>query len=461
MSSSPRGALRTGIALATALLTTAAVAPAAEAHDEPDRRAKAIGASWLNKRFDEGLLYAGFFDFESQQVVTFVDYGTTVEAGYALDAVGRTKLLPTVTAALADDVDSYITGADFSAPDDFSAGSTGKLLSYVADLGGDADPTSFGGTDLVERMELLTTDDGADAGRIADHDAEPFACGAKDDPVPCDWANLFGQMWATHGLLAVDSPEGPAALDFLLSRQCEDGSYLTFFDDVCGESSAGPDATALFVILLSEFAESDPDLEDALDRAVAVLSDAQRKNGSFADDNGVSNSNSTGLAGWALAVAGKDQAARRAAVWLRSLQVPGRSCDGALSRHRGAIAYNKGAYRAGREKGIDDVSQGEWHSVAAQALPVLAHAPSTHVKLAVDAPEKVKANGRKVKVKVKGLAQGERACVGIGKRTVVAVGRAEGKTVVVKIPAPKKAGKPKVKVLTANKTASDKIVAKR
>ena len=153
-----------GGSLLVAGLTTG-VAPA-HAHDDPDKLAKAIGATWLNGRLDDGLLHAAYDGGSGP--VEYVDYGGTVEAAYALDAVGRTRLLPRITNALEDSVDSYITGADFGTPGDKYAGPTGKLLAFVSDLGVDADPTAFGGTDLVAQMESLTTDAGPDAGQIAD-----------------------------------------------------------------------------------------------------------------------------------------------------------------------------------------------------------------------------------------------------------------------------------------------------
>lgn len=437
--------VRTGVAVASALLTTVALAPAASAHEDPDRRAKAIGAGWLNSRLDDGLLHAAY---SAGDTIEYVDYGTTVEAGYALDAVGRTKLLPRITDALEGTVDSYITGADFGSPDDVYAGPTGKLLAFVADLGGDADPTDFGGRDLVALLEGMTTDAGDDAGRIVDTGAS-------------DFANVFGQIWATRALLAVDSPEAPAALDYLLSTRCEAGFFPTYFTDDCATAAPGPDATAFVVILLSDYADTDPELATVVEESVDWLVGYQSKNGAFADDNGVANANSTGIGGWAVGLHDRKAAARKAAVWLRSLQVPGRSCDQKLARQRGAIAYSKAAYNQGRRNGIVALTAGEWQAVAAQALPALAHAPSTHVKLAVDAPEKVKAGGPKVRVRVDGLAQGERACVGIGTRTVTVVGGPEGKPVFAKVAVARPTGKKTVKVLSANATASDAIVAKR
>ncbi|KAA1425633.1 hypothetical protein [Nocardioides antri] len=431
---------RYGAALVGGALAVSLTAAPAQAHEDPDRLPKAIGTTWLSSRLDDGLLHAAYDG--GSGAVSYNDYGGTVEAAYALDAIGRTRLLPRITGALAETVDSYITGADFGAPDDHYAGPTGKLLSFVSDLGGDADPAAFGGTDLVARMEALT----GESGRIAD------AGGS-------DFANVYGQTWAARGLLNVGSPEAEAAVDFLLTQQCSGGHFLSFFTDTCDGSAAGPDATAFAVVLLHEHAAGDPELAAALAKATDWLVGWQARNGSLSDDNGIANANSTGLGGWAFSVAGRDRAAKRAAIWLRSRQVPGRSCDKALAGERGAIAYDKRAYAAGRRSGISALVAGEWQTVAAQALPALAHAPSTHVPLAVDAPERVEA-GSRVRVRIEGLAEGERACVGIGRRTVAIVGGREGDPVFARVTVRQPAGKRAVKVLTADDTAIDRIVAR-
>jgi hypothetical protein len=434
------GAAALGGSLLVAGLAVGA-APA-QAHDEPDALAKTIGANWLNGRLDDGLLHAAYAGGSGP--VTYVDHGGTVEAAYALDAVGRARLLPRITDALEGTVDSYVTGADFGAPDDTYAGPTGKLLAFAAELGDGSDPAAFGGTDLIALMEAMTTDSGGSAGRIV-------------DDAPLDYANVYGQIWAARGLLAVGSPEASTAVDFLLSQQCADGHFRSFFTDTCGATAPGPDATAFAVVLMHDYATDGSDLAAAVDKATAWLVDWQGRRGGLADDKGVVNANSTGLAGWAFGLEGRNRAAKQAAVWLRARQVPGRGCDGKLARQRGAIAYSNRAYAQGRRNGIGALVAGEWQTAAVQALPALAHAPSTHVALAVDAPERV-LPGSRPRVRIDGLAPGERACVGIGRRLVPVVGKAEGETVVVRITVAKRKGERTVRLLTANDSAIDRIV---
>ena len=425
---------RVGAAALGVSLLAAAVAPA-QAHDEADKTAKAIGAGWLNSRLGDGLLHAAYDGGSGP--VDYADYGGTVEAAYALDAVGRTRVIPKIADALEGTVDAYITGGSDS---ELYAGPTGKLLAFVSDLGGDADPTAFGGTDLVQRMEDLTTE----SGRIAD--VSGFG----------DYANVFGQIWATRGLLNVDSPEASAALDYLLSQQCADGHFPTYFDSC---SPAGPDGTAFAVILLHDYAAGDADLAAALDKGTDWLVDWQGRNGGLADDNGVVNADSTGLGGWAFGIEGRAKAAQKAAIWLRALQVAGRPCDQRLARQRGAIAYDKAAFKAGRNHGITQLTAGQWQTVEAQALPALAAAPAADYPFGVASPARLPAGGR-TSVQVQGLAPGERACVGIGRHLKAVTGRKDDLPFNVRIDVPSRKGPVTVKLQAANRVTTDSAVVR-
>lgn len=450
---SPHTLRRTGAAALAGLLAAGLglAGPSARAATDPAPAAK--GAIWLQGRLHaDGLLHAAYDGGSGP--VDYVDYGGTIEAAYALDAVGRTGKLAAITAGLQSSVDSYVTGVDYGEPGDLAAGPTGKLLAFVTDLGGDASPTDFGGTDLVARMESLTTD----SGRIADTDVAPYYCGSSYDQ-PCDYANVYGQTWATRGLLNVGSPEAGAALGFLLDQQCADGHFPSFFGDACDATSTGPDATAFAVILLHDKAAGDPTLATALDDAAAWLRSAQAGNGSFADDNGHANADSTGLAAWALRELGADRAARKAAVWLRALQVPGRSCDGALDDQRGAVAYDRSAYADGRADGITQLSGGQWQTVAVQSLPALSFAPSTLEPLQVYVARRVDAGGT-ARVRVLGLAPGERGCVGFGDKLQPVVGAADGDSVAVDVHVPRQTGTLRVKALSATDSVTARTLSR-
>ena len=200
MSSSLRSALRRGgtAVLGGTLVASGLVlggpAPSAHAHDGDPVPAQ-IGAGWLESELTGGVIHNDHFGFD--------DFGATVEAAYALDAVGDRSSMGAIIDALRTNADAYTSpGAEVW------AGSTGKLLSFVQDLTG-GNPRNFGGVDLVAQMESVTGSNG----RIAD--VSSFG----------DFANTFGQAWAARGLTLAGSPEAPAAVDFLLDQQCGGGYF--------------------------------------------------------------------------------------------------------------------------------------------------------------------------------------------------------------------------------------------
>ena len=151
----------------------------------------------------------------------------------------------------------------------------------------------------------------------------------------------------------------------------------------------------------------------AVKKAVAWLVDKQGANGSFGGGTSTetANTNSTGLAGWALAEAGKTKQAGMAAVWVRTFQV-GRAnpCSGSLAKQVGAVAYDVDGYEAGWTKGITKKSSDQWRRASAQALPVLRWAPRADGPLTATAPAAVPA-GTSFKIALDGVAPGQRVCV--------------------------------------------------
>ena len=115
-------------------------------------------------------------------------------------------------------------------------------------------------------------------------------------------------------------------------------------------------------------------------KAVAWLEDTQRADGSFTDTGkakGIANSNSTGLAGWALGEAGASKAAAQGGGL--GAQPPGRRRQPvrrqAAPRTPGAIAYDDDAYGTAQGFGIKKKTSDQWRRASAQALPVLRWAP--------------------------------------------------------------------------------------
>jgi len=402
------GSVAGGALAATAALAGLAPAPAAQA----DPTAVDPGADWLVTQIDDGVVNDPQWG---------PDYSLSIDAARALAAVGAHQAeVDDVLTAMSTHVEDYVTFAGVT-----SGGSLGKLLAFVTDEG--ADETAFGGENLVSRLESLVIDEGAAAGRVTNS-------GGEFD------ANVFGQTYAVHGLLQSESAtEDAAALDFLLQQQCDEGFFRLYFtddksapDQTCdGADEEVPpvDVSALVVIELHQLATADPDLEAALDAAVDWIVKQQAEDGSFRG-SGVEgpNANSTGLAGWALHLAGETQAAARAATWIRGLQVPGLACDRKVEPEIGAIAYDPATYEAGVEDGIGDADLYQWRTAAVQALPALQAAP-TGGDLAIAAPRFIE-GGTRVDFQVTGMAPGERGCVSFGRKTAPVVADQDGNATV-------------------------------
>lgn len=413
------GAAALGAAVLAPGLVLAGPAPAAQAH-AADPQPGQSGATWLIGELTGGLLHNDQFDFD--------DYGATVEAAYALDAVGAAPDIAPIADALEANAENYTAPGS-----DVYAGSTGKLLSFVLDHTPD-DPTAFGGLDLVAQMEGVTKN----SGRIEDVSA--FG----------DFSNVFGQAWAVRGLTLAGSVEAEAALEFLLGRQCGPGFFHLDFGTACGAPVPPVDTAAQVVILIHDLTIDDPALDAARDAAVADavawMRARQAADGSF--DGGTAtegpNANSTGLAGRAFDLTGKHAPAEKAATWIRGRQVVGLDCEGGLSDEAGAIAYDNAAYNTGVARGIRVKTASQWHFATIQALPALSVAPASDAgEIRIGRlPSFLDGGGRQV-VGLRGLAPGERACVSIGRNVRRAVGAADGRAA-ARIPVPDRTGRVQV-----------------
>lgn len=345
-------ALVAGTATALAVMTggTPAVAGAA------DKQQAAAG--WLAGELTGGVAVNDQYDFD--------DYGLSIDAGLALRAQGlKARKVEKISSALAGAVDSYTTGADFGS-DDVYAGATAKLTSFVARTGGD--PAAFGGVDLVERLEGLVSTQAPTTGRIQDRSS--FG----------DYANTIGQAFAAQALHAVGSEQAAPVTSYLLQQQCEAGYFRLSFpaaaapDQGCdaapGNPDQGADVTALVVLALLEVEDPSAEVSAALDEATGWLLTRQSEGGAFGagSDAGV-NSNSTGLAGWALGEAGFCGRAQEAARWVKKQQAGGN--DKALAAEKGAIAYDRAAFLKGKKEGIVVETRDQWRRATAQAAPAL------------------------------------------------------------------------------------------
>ena len=312
------------------------------------------GATWLAHQLHHGLIHNAQYDID--------DYGLTADTVLGLKAIGgHPKAVRKARRALAHHVDAYTTYQK-----DRYAGPTAKLLVVAQQTG--ARPTSFGGVNLVKRL----------AARVA---TTPPITGRIEDKSATDYANTIGQVFAARGLLKANHPLAPSVLGFLLQQQCRAGYFrLDFNTDKTAaqqgctkKSPADTDVTALAVVELAPVAHGHPALTAALTRATRWLAKHQRSNGSFGGGPTTSspNSNSTGLAAWALRSEHRCSAATDAARWVHRLQVRGNVAGTPLAGEKGAIAYDKAAKKAAASDGITKTTRDQWRRTTTQAAPGL------------------------------------------------------------------------------------------
>lgn len=433
---SPLVARRAGALVLAGALTGAVLSPtsaSAAAPGGPPTGPSAAAGGWIGGQLGANGLLPGQFGPD------FPDYGLTIDAALSVDAVGGPQpVVQQISDAIEENLDSYI-GYDYT----FEgvryygdvAGATAKAAVLAQTAG--ADETDFGGTDLVERLESLTIDDGATAGRIFDT--------AQGEP-DYAYANTISQSFAARALTEAGSPEAAAATDFLLDQQCSEGFFRLSFSDIdaadqtCDsdpDAAGDTDVTAFALLALVEQA-GDTDVDAAIADTVGWLEDTQAEDGSFGGGvaTEAANANSTGLAGWALGEAGADAAAADAAAWVAALQVRDLApCDtGKLAAETGAIAYDQAALTNGEAEGIPAELGDQWRRTTAQALPALQYldgAPAADA-LRLAGPSGFQRAKSSTRLTVRGLPDADRACVsGPGARAAVT---GDAATTVVRLP---------------------------
>lgn len=396
---------RLGGALAVSALAASSllIAPQAQAAT-PDPVGD--GATWLVGQLTDGIVQSG----------SFADYSTTVDIALALRAVGgRDADVDTIAAAVGPKLkgtSGYIEADeyDWQEPYDFKqrgyyAGPTAKALYFAQVTGQDLD--TYGGGSLVAALEARTNDD---TGAI------------HDDSFYGDYGNTIGQAFAAKALNTANSGEAAKATDWLLAHQCENGGFsldMAQQDASCtNNADADPDVTSFFVIVFGADvldATATPRIARAVGKAEAWLLSRQKADGSFngGASTATSNTNSTGLAGWALGELGNEDAATNAAIWLRRHQVQAvTGCTDQLATQVGAIAYDDAALASGRTAGIPANKQYQWRLGSAQALPALQWAPTTTSTPVLTGPTTYVQTGGRATVKATGLTPGSWVCAG-------------------------------------------------
>lgn len=443
------------VASAALTLTTlagspATAAPAAAAAATVDGTAAAQASTWIRGELEDNLAPGEFGP----------DYGLSIDIALGLNETGNQSTVRAIGGAVGAQIESYISGVAFGDVGSTYAGATAKAAALARVSGGN--PTSYGGVNLVTRLEE----------RVAT--AAPITGRIEDKSTYGDFANVVGQSFAARALVQAKSARAADAVSFLLAQQCAGGYFrLNFTESKTGtpqscvdgaaDSAADLDATSLTVVNLAASGDGSAEVKAALDRAGAWLAAQQAANGAFGKvgSTGTLNTNSTGLAGWALGSIGNKAAAADAAVWVRKRQpVDKNRCRSALSRDLGAVAYEESAVRKARTAGITVELADQWRRATAQALPVLQWAPASDDRLRTKGSAKRAEARTKVRFKSFGLAPGERACVSVKGDFKRLVGKANGGKVAAKLSMPNGKAKRKVKLKTADAVAKTFVLVR-
>jgi hypothetical protein len=399
------GLVATALTATTFAVTTAAPSAADSSPSHPAAaRAVSVGSAWLEAQLTNGILHNDEYDFD--------DLGLSADIAFALDAVGgHDATVDAIASAVAPRVDEW-----YSFPPTTYTGSAAKAIALAQVAG--QDPTDFGGTDLHAIVEGAVATSAPIEGRVQNVGETDWQTGD-----PADSLNVISQSWAARALGGQGSALADEVMGFLLEQQCNAGFFRpsltadkTSTEQGCDPAVDAPevDTTALVVLNILATPDASTAAKGAAHLAASWLRTQQAADGSFDAGSLGTNANTTGLAGWALAEAGYDSAATRAAAWLRRVQVADLApCATALAPENGAVVYSTADLAAARTAGTFSVPVRELtRRSTAQALPALANLPTgTDVSLTAPATAVEKTP---VAVTVSGLGAGEPACVNLG-----------------------------------------------
>lgn len=362
------------------------------------------------------------------------DLGLSIDAGLALQAIGRTEDAGLVGDAIAPGLVTtaefeygYVKATEYDWESHANLGvgtyanATAKASAFTQRLGRDP-RTAYADVDLIAQLEDVTSDA---TGQLADVSA--FG----------NYANTIGQAFAVEALTVADSPEASAATQALLTQQCPAGYFrLGLGSTACADATdaPNPDVTALAVVSLVESGTTSADVATAVTKAADWLESVQKSDGSLEGDAWTpgSNANSTGLAGRALGLAGRTASANEAAAWTRSMQAADAgACAGQAPT--GAIAYNATDLAEARAGGIT-TKRDAWRRATFQAAPALVWAPAAASSLGISTPG-TSSEKSTVHAVVSGLAAGEQGCVTRGTTATPVVGTGSDLSVPFELPA--------------------------
>lgn len=439
----------TALAAGVLVAPSATAAPVSAPVPGTDDAASRIAADWLAGELTDGLMVGKFGP----------DFGLTLDAGFSLSSAGRGVAVAAINTAFEPRVEEYVGDGIKES----YAGALAKAAAFARTA--KKNPTSYGGVNLVTRLEDRTADAAA-----AGATPNPLAGRISDKSEFGDYANVVGQSYAVRTLSLANSQEAGDARDFLLKQQCASGYFRLNFDkpgsatQSCTEGAAGseadPDVTSLAVINLLDSGDHSPAVKDALARAGAWLAGRQRATGAFTGGaaTALPNTNSTALGGYALGLLKNRDAALKAAAWVRRLQpVDKARCRTALTKDTGAVAYRPESVRAARTAGISASARDEWRRATAQAVLGLQFAPASNDDLRIESVRRQARAGDRVRFRVFGISPGERACVQVKGDFKRIVGKVSGAKIVRKLQMPTGNTRRVVSVKTADDRARTSI----
>jgi hypothetical protein len=360
-------------ALALTLSGAGLVATTTAAHADPipapigaDMAPSLDAGNYLAAQPVNGIIKT-YYDFPvGPPFESYDDYGLTIDAAWALDAVGGHFLIrQQMTTALEANIANYA----------FSGGTKSKIAAYLLSQGIDNGATE----DLVADVEDNHLGDAAPiVGRLIDAD-DPGT--VYDD----DFNSPLTQAFAVSALNNGGSDQAKAVLDFLLDQQCTEGFFRSSFsakadlDQTCdGEAAptASVDTTATVLLMLQD-QKSKPKVKAAISQAMAWLGSTQDTDGSWGG-----NANATGLAGWALGLADPGfytsarSSAVRAAYWLRTHQLANAGdCHPFAAADDGAVVLDDLGYTNAQSGALDELDTSVAVRATTQAAPALMFAP--------------------------------------------------------------------------------------
>jgi len=416
----------TGSALTLSLALVAPSAHAAiPAPAGADPAPSAAAAAYLAAQPEASGIITSYYDYPvGPPFESSVDYGLTIDAAWALDAVGgQPAKLAAMTTALEENADNYYT--DFS-----GTGAAAKLSAFLQSQGRSGPVVDA----LIDGVEARISTVSPTEGRLLDPD-DPGTVWEDDFNTP------LTQAFAVSALNNAGSDLANDALAFLMDQQCEEGFFRDAFaardaaDQTC-DGAASPtgsvDTTGVALLMLQD-QKSKPAVKAAITSALDWLESSQAADGSF--NNG--NANSAGLAGWVLGLGGRTAAATKAAGWLRGQQLANAgTCAPHAADVKGAVILDELGLTNAAD-GLDDIENSSATRATAQAAPALLWAPggSDAGAFTLTGPTGFEAAGSALKYSIQG-APGDTVCVSsVGTPAKVVLGAAGTGNVTVTLPA--------------------------